>query len=184
MAQPEQSSVPPTHDAPNTPVTPTSRPRLASRIGKAPPQPTSVKINVEGAFIVNEETINRNGESEYVHWEHKDIRLPHHTDVVSHVAVDVSTGTATTKPSRSYESILTPPPIDRRLPRQTSLLLPRTRLPHRRRPSKLPKLRNRPHRRMHLLHQRAQRETIPPQWRKTRRPMYHGDRRRCLPLLR
>lgn len=91
MAQPEQPTiepVPPIHDSPVTP----NRPRLASRIGKAPPQPASVKINVQGAFIVNDETVNRNGQgqSEYVHWEHKDIRLPHHTDVVSHIAVDVS----------------------------------------------------------------------------------------------
>jgi type II pantothenate kinase len=57
---------------------------------RAPPLPASVKINVEGAFIVDDETNGRNGAgSEFVHWEHKDIRLPHHTDVVSHVAVDV-----------------------------------------------------------------------------------------------
>ena len=57
---------------------------------RAPPNPASVKINVEGAFIVDDEMNDRNGVgSEYVHWEHKDIRLPHHTDVVSHVAVDV-----------------------------------------------------------------------------------------------
>lgn len=55
-----------------------------------PPNPASVKINVEGAFIVNDEMASRNGVgSEHVHWERKDIRLPHHTDVVSHVAVDV-----------------------------------------------------------------------------------------------
>lgn len=58
---------------------------------RAPPNPASVKINVEGAFIVDDDTVDRNGTgSEHVHWEHKDIRLPHHTDVVSHVAVDVS----------------------------------------------------------------------------------------------
>jgi type II pantothenate kinase len=57
---------------------------------RAPPIPASVKINVKGAFIVNEENGVQNGVgSEYVHKEHKDIRLPHHTDVVSHVAVDV-----------------------------------------------------------------------------------------------
>ena len=58
---------------------------------RAAPRPASVKINVEGAFIVDDEMNVRNGvASEHVHWEHKDIRLPHHTDVVSHVAVDVS----------------------------------------------------------------------------------------------
>jgi hypothetical protein len=57
---------------------------------RAPPNPSSVKINVEGAFIVDEEMSPRSSvTSEHVHWEHKDIRLPHHTDVVSHVAVDV-----------------------------------------------------------------------------------------------
>lgn len=96
MAQPEQPTivpVPSAHDT-QTPVTP-NRPRFASRTGKGPPQPASVKINVQGAFIVNDETVNRNGQgqSEYVHWEHKDIRLPHHTDVVSHIAVDVSCST-------------------------------------------------------------------------------------------
>jgi type II pantothenate kinase len=62
----------------------------AVRPPRAPPNPASVKINVEGAFIVDDETNTRNGTgNEHVHWEHKDIRLPHHTDVVSHVAVDV-----------------------------------------------------------------------------------------------
>ena len=64
---------------------------FASRVPQAPPKPSSVKINVEGAFIVNDETVSRNGSSEYVKWEQKDIRLPHHTDVVSHIAVDVGT---------------------------------------------------------------------------------------------
>ena len=61
------------------------------RLPRAPPNPASVKINVEGAFIVDDELNVKNGAlNEYVHWEHKDIRLPYHTDVVSHVAVDVS----------------------------------------------------------------------------------------------
>jgi len=57
---------------------------------REPPKPASVKINVEGAFIVDEETCDKDGGgSEFVHREHKDIRLPHHIDVVSHVALDV-----------------------------------------------------------------------------------------------
>ncbi|KAK4942790.1 hypothetical protein LTR10_017550 [Elasticomyces elasticus] len=57
---------------------------------REPPKPASVKINVQGAFIVDEETCDKNGGgSEFVHREHKDIRLPHHTDVVSHVALDI-----------------------------------------------------------------------------------------------
>lgn len=64
-------------DAPDRPV-------------RQPPSAAAVKINVEGAFIVDDELSDRNGVGgEHVHWEHKDIRLPHHTDVVSHVAVDV-----------------------------------------------------------------------------------------------
>lgn len=60
------------------------------RPGRAPPIPAAVKINVEGAFIV-EDLDERNGTgSEFVHYERKDIRLPHHTDVVSHIALDVS----------------------------------------------------------------------------------------------
>jgi hypothetical protein len=59
---------------------------------RVPPNPASVKINVEGAFIVDDEITGKNGAGEDgVHYEHKDIRLPHHTAVVSHVAVDVST---------------------------------------------------------------------------------------------
>ena len=55
--------------------------------------PGTVRINVEGAFIVEGEAAspeNHAEESNGVRYEHKDIRLPHHTSVVSHVAVDVS----------------------------------------------------------------------------------------------
>ncbi|ETN38112.1 pantothenate kinase [Cyphellophora europaea CBS 101466] len=66
-----------------------------ARPSRVPPLATSVKINVEGAFIVDEESEsyspggNSHTVSDHVHWEKKDIRLPHHTDVVSHVAVDI-----------------------------------------------------------------------------------------------
>jgi hypothetical protein len=67
-------------------------PDAAARSARVPPNPASVKINVEGAFIVDDEINGKNGAGEDgVHYEHKDIRLPHHTAVVSHVAVDVST---------------------------------------------------------------------------------------------
>lgn len=65
------------------------------RLKEAIANPGSVKINVKGAFIIDDhqpesprsqEPVGWDG----VHYEHKDIRLPHHTDVVSHVAVDVS----------------------------------------------------------------------------------------------
>ena len=84
MAQLEQSPV--AMSETSSPVNSSAR-----RVSRAPPKPASVKINVEGAFIVNDETVVRNnGGSEFVHWEQKDIRLPHHIDVVSHIAVDVS----------------------------------------------------------------------------------------------
>ena len=57
---------------------------------RMPTLAASVKINVEGAFIVEDEVEKEEPiVTEHVHWERKDIRLPHHTDVVSHVAVDV-----------------------------------------------------------------------------------------------
>ncbi|WEW57455.1 pantothenate kinase [Emydomyces testavorans] len=63
------------------------------RLREAILHPGSVKINVKGAFIVDEKPDQRNGVCfdgrDGVHYEHKDIRLPHHTDVVSHVAVDI-----------------------------------------------------------------------------------------------
>ncbi|EGE05796.1 pantothenate kinase [Trichophyton equinum CBS 127.97] len=54
--------------------------------------PGSVKINVKGAFILDDEeraAAHGRNDADGVHYEHKDIRLPHHTDVVSHVAVDI-----------------------------------------------------------------------------------------------
>jgi len=85
MAQVEQASSPVLEPS-GAPASPST----AHRLLRAPPKPASVKINVEGAFIVNDETVTRNGASEFVHWEQNDIRLPHHTDVVSHIAIDVS----------------------------------------------------------------------------------------------
>ncbi|KAK5106566.1 hypothetical protein LTS08_000686 [Lithohypha guttulata] len=87
MTQSEQNLQVP-QEAPASPAS-DHNPTSPSRVPRAPPKPASVKINVEGAFIVNDETATRNGGSEFVHWEQKDIRLPHHTDVVSHVAVDI-----------------------------------------------------------------------------------------------
>lgn len=53
--------------------------------------PGAVKINVKGAFIVDDEPQSKSPvEAEGIRYENKDIRLPHHTGVVSHVAVDVS----------------------------------------------------------------------------------------------
>ncbi|OAX79581.1 pantothenate kinase, partial [Emergomyces africanus] len=66
---------------------------FVERIEEAMTNPGSVKINVKGAFIVEEEEESpspTNGTPrDGVHYERKDIRLPHHTAVVSHVAVDI-----------------------------------------------------------------------------------------------
>lgn len=65
--------------------------RVVGRLEEAITNPGSVKINVKGAFIVDDDSeFPEEDDSDGVHYEHKDIRLPHHTDVVSHVAVDVS----------------------------------------------------------------------------------------------
>ncbi|KAJ6031373.1 hypothetical protein N7540_002105 [Penicillium herquei] len=61
-----------------------------SRLEEAITNPGAVKINVTGAFIVDDEPRSRSPvEADGVHYENKDIRLPHHTGVVSHVAVDI-----------------------------------------------------------------------------------------------
>lgn len=61
-------------------------------------RPGSVKINVTGAFIVDPDTstpasngtnANANGRLSPTHPETSDIRLPNHTAVVSHIAIDV-----------------------------------------------------------------------------------------------
>jgi len=55
--------------------------------------PGSVKINVKGAFIVDQESASpggaNNGNLSGGTHDTKDIRLPNHTAVVSHIAVDV-----------------------------------------------------------------------------------------------
>lgn len=52
--------------------------------------PGSVKINVEGAFIVDRDgTSPQRSPVDGANHETTDIRLPNHTAVVSHIAVDV-----------------------------------------------------------------------------------------------
>ena len=51
--------------------------------------PGAVRINVQGAFIVDEEEPSTPRSEDYEH-DPRDIRLPNHTAVVSHIAVDVS----------------------------------------------------------------------------------------------
>lgn len=61
-------------------------------------RPGSVRINFKGAFIVDPDTAtpavgtgtdNGNGRGSPTHHETSDIRLPNHTAVVSHIAIDV-----------------------------------------------------------------------------------------------
>lgn len=63
-----------------------------TRLERAITNPGAVKINVKGAFIVDEEPRSKSPASstDGVRYESQDIRLPHHTGLVSHVAVDVS----------------------------------------------------------------------------------------------
>lgn len=50
--------------------------------------PGNVKINIQGAFIVDDEPESPASE-DYQH-DCRDIRLPNHNAIVSHIAVDVS----------------------------------------------------------------------------------------------
>ncbi|OGE54291.1 hypothetical protein PENARI_c006G06326 [Penicillium arizonense] len=70
-------------------VDPSLRRKRPARLEEAITNPGAVKINVTGAFIVDDEPRSKSPEAEGVHYENKDIRLPHHTGVVSHVAVDI-----------------------------------------------------------------------------------------------
>jgi type II pantothenate kinase len=67
------------------------RPRrttVQSDIQEAILHPGNVRINVQGAFIVDEEQPGTPQSEDYEHDPH-DIRLPNHTSVVSHIALDV-----------------------------------------------------------------------------------------------
>lgn len=70
------------------------RPRVTStaQIQSTIQRPGAVKINVQGAFIVDEEEKTQSNGLLGVECQNdtNDIRLPNHTEVVSHVAVDVS----------------------------------------------------------------------------------------------
>lgn len=68
-----------------------SRPRrttVQSDIQETILHPGNVRINVQGAFIVDENEPSTPRSEEYEH-DPKDIRLPNHTAVVSHIAVDI-----------------------------------------------------------------------------------------------
>lgn len=154
-------------------------PDAAARSARMPPNPASVKINVEGAFIVDDEINGKNGAGEDgVHYEHKDIRLPYHTAVVSHVAVDVSTNSLAQKP------LLTDwPASDWRLTCEAGLLFARTRFCSRRWTTQLPQFRNRSDRPLYQFHSRSQGQAVQAQWIQSRGAMRHGHGRRRLQIL-
>lgn len=75
----------------NTPAAVPTRPRRTtaqSDIHDTILHPGTVRINVQGAFIVSDEPTTPRSD-DYEH-DPRDIRLPNHTAVVSHVAVDAS----------------------------------------------------------------------------------------------
>ncbi|ROW13870.1 hypothetical protein VPNG_03515 [Cytospora leucostoma] len=91
------TALPPAQDG-SAPGEITGRPRTATttaEIDSTIIHPGSVKINVKGAFIVEQESRSpgahsfsgRSGSPDH-HHQTKDIRLPNHTAVVSHIAVD------------------------------------------------------------------------------------------------
>ncbi len=69
---------------------PPLRARKQSTIDHAIQSPGAVKINVKGAFIVEDEAPSAGSPAEDGAQHDTDIRLPNHTAVVSHVALDVS----------------------------------------------------------------------------------------------
>lgn len=94
--------------------------------------PGSVKINVKGAFIVDQGSTSPKGTSPSMRAsDTKDIRLPNHTAVVSHIAADVSYSPR----SRSKLQTASKYCSDWRVPGKTSILLKRTRISGTRGPS-------------------------------------------------
>jgi len=86
------SAVPPSQPHEISPLPTAGRLRrtttVQSDIQEAILHPGSVRINVQGAFIVDEEQPGTPQSEDYEHDPH-DIRLPNHTAVVSHIALDV-----------------------------------------------------------------------------------------------
>lgn len=64
--------------------------RQLSSIDNTIPSPGAVKINVQGAFIVDDDTTREEApRDDGAQHDTRDIRLPNHKAVVSHVALDV-----------------------------------------------------------------------------------------------
>jgi type II pantothenate kinase len=85
------NTAPPSQPHETSPLAVAGRPRrttVQSDIQEAILHPGSVRINVQGAFIVDEEQPGTPQSEDYEH-DPQDIRLPNHTAVVSHIALDV-----------------------------------------------------------------------------------------------
>lgn len=108
-----------------------------SEIDNTISHPGSVKINVEGAFIVDRDSTSphRSG-IDGANCETTDIRLPNHTAVVSHIAVDVR------GPSYSILRSSSDCPTDWRISSEACVLLTRTATSETRRTAELYELRN------------------------------------------
>ena len=94
-AEPGRCATRPHNPDPSSSSLQLGRPRrttVQSDIQDTIQHPGNVRINVQGAFIVDEEQPGTPESEDYEH-DPRDIRLPNHTAVVSHVAVDVSVST-------------------------------------------------------------------------------------------
>lgn len=90
---PEEGPLSEEQNAPQSPSITTAKPlRMrtnTAEIDSTISHPGSVKINVKGAFIVDQDSASPNGSVNGASHDTNDIRLPNHTAVVSHIAVDV-----------------------------------------------------------------------------------------------
>lgn len=81
------------HHMPSTSAKPPRMRTNTAEIDSTITHPGSVKINVKGAFIVDQDSVSPNGSVALGNGggnhDTKDIRLPNHTAVVSHIAVDI-----------------------------------------------------------------------------------------------
>lgn len=160
----------------------------ADEIDKTIIHPGAVRINVEGAFIVDSHpgsptgTPCNNGRISPSH-ETSDIRLPNHTAVVSHIAIDVSTPPQDV-PGRDPETQCADSRrVDWRLPGKARLLHHRGPQHRARRQAQLPQLRDGQDRRLPRVHEPPKQEAGAERL-AAQRALRHGDGRRRVQVLR
>ncbi len=142
--------------------------------------PGSVKINVKGAFIVDQDPLSLSGAINSTCHDTKDIRLPNHTAVVSHIAVDVCfLPYIFGRNLCVWLYILIDPLLiailDWRFLGQTRLLFSRTTFQRARWAPELHELRDRADRRLRGFYEGAEGEAAEAQWIKTRGALRYGD---------